>query len=55
MLNSSEAPIQLTVIFLLLYLLVKLILWELRKNFQLLFNIFKSLSSYSVAEEILLM
>lgn len=55
MLNSSEAPTQLTVIFLLLYLLVKRRLRELHKNFQLLFNIFKFLSSYSVAEEILLM
>lgn len=38
--NSSEAPTQLFVIFLLLYLFVKLSSWELHKNFQLLFSIF---------------
>lgn len=41
--NSSEAPTQLFVIFLLLYLFIKLSSWELHENFQLLFNIFVSL------------
>lgn len=50
--NFSEAPTQLFIFFLLLYLFVKFSSWELHKNFQVL-KVF--LSCYSVPKEILLM